>query len=84
MPINRKTRQNEIMTQNNHADTIEKMKKWCLDNYTQGADTMVECWDDSTYLEMIEDEGTDEAWRTLKSLAEIYLDRQNDARNSVF
>jgi hypothetical protein len=28
---------------------IDKMKQWCLDNYEQGADTMVECWDSTDY-----------------------------------
>jgi hypothetical protein len=31
---------------------IDKMKQWCLDNYEQGADTMVECWDSTDYEDL--------------------------------
>lgn len=63
---------------------IEKMKQWCMDNYNCGADTMVECWDDSDYAELFIDQSTKQAWKILKNIASIYLDQQNDARNSAF
>ena len=63
---------------------IEKMKQWCMDNYNNGADTMVECWDDSDYNELFMDVSTKQAWKSLKDIASVYLDQQNDARNSAF
>jgi hypothetical protein len=69
-------------------DTIEQMKQWCMDNYTNGADTMVECWTDQDYANLFVFEGkrktTAQAWKTLKSVAAIYQDQQADARNSAF
>ena len=71
-----------------HTATIEAMKQWCMDNYDKGADTMVECWSDSDYEELFTYEGkpqTDkQAWKTLRAVADVYADRQADARNSAF
>lgn len=71
------------------AQAIEQMKQWSQDNYTNGADTMAECWSTSDYAELFTDhEGNPrtaaQAWDTLKSLATVYAERQADARNSVF
>jgi hypothetical protein len=70
------------------AETIQAMKDWCMENYSQGADTMVECWDTEDYERLFSYEGstvTDaQAWEILKSVAEVYADRQADARNSAF
>jgi hypothetical protein len=68
---------------------IQAMKQWCMDNYENGADTMVECWSDGDYAELfVSCEGepltTAQAWQTLKSVASVYRDRQADARNSAF
>ena len=67
---------------------IEAMKKWCMDNYCNGADTMVECWGDEDYADLFAFEGkaktNAQAWRTLKSISETYQDRQADARKSAF
>lgn len=69
-------------------DTIEQMKQWCLDNYTQGADTMVECWSDQDYADLFTFDGqaktTAEAWDTLKRIAAVYDERKADAHNSEF
>ena len=54
-----------------HAATIEAMKAWCLDNYTNGADTMAECWSDSDYAELFTFEGED------SSSGQIYTDGGN-------
>lgn len=71
-----------------HTATIQAMKQWCEDNYENGADTMVECWDDSDYAELFAFEGkpkTDaQAWATLHAIADVYADRQADSRNSAF
>lgn len=66
-----------------HAETIAEMKAWCLENYENGADTMVECWDTSDYVDNIERCGGDveEAWKVLKAVAGVYADRQADARH---
>jgi hypothetical protein len=72
-----------------HTAVIEAMKQWAIDNYTNGADVIVECWEDSNYEELFTDhEGKPltaaAAWKTLKSVASIYADREADARNSAF
>ena len=75
---------------------IEAMKQWCMENYSNGADTMVECWEHQDYVDLfisydgdpLTPEGADtmakEAWLALKTLAEVYADQQADARNSAF
>ena len=65
-----------------HAETIAAMKAWCLENYESGADTMVECWDDGDYEDLIGRcaGNLEEAWGDLKRLAGIYAERQADAR----
>lgn len=69
-------------------DIIEQMKQWCMDNYENGADTMIECWSDEDYADLFTFEGkaktADEAWHMLKCLASIYKDQQADAENSAF
>lgn len=60
---------------------IKEMKDWCLENYENGADTMVECWDDEDYANLITESPSEEqAWDTLKSVASVYRERQADAR----
>ena len=70
-------------------EQIELMKQWCIDHYEQGADTMVECWSDTDYANLFVDcDGNPrtikQAWESLKDVAEVYADRQADARNSAF
>lgn len=59
---------------------VEEMKQWCVDNYENGADTMVECWDTEDYLELIQEAGAEGAWDILKRVAGVYRERQADAR----
>lgn len=70
------------------AETIQAMKDWCMENYENGADTMVECWSTEDYERLFSFEGKDEtdaqAWETLKTVAAVYADQQADARNSAF
>lgn len=62
-------------------ETIEQMKAWCLENYENGADTMVECWEDEDYANLIDSAPSwEEAWNVLKSVASVYRERQADAR----
>jgi len=70
-------------------EVIEQMKQWCLDNYENGADTMVECWADEDYARLFTNHdgkplSAKAAWKTLKDVAAVYADRQADARNSAF
>jgi hypothetical protein len=59
---------------------IALMKKWCEDNYTNGADTMVECWADEDYAKLFDNTDCAEgAWSTLKDVAGVYAERQADA-----
>lgn len=70
------------------AETIQAMKDWCMENYENGADTMVECWSTEDYERLFSFEGeahTDaQAWEILKAVAAVYADQQADARNSAF
>ena len=61
---------------------IEQLQAWCLENYENGADTMVECWDDAEYQELLDDcDGSvADALDILKSLASIYDEQRADAR----
>jgi hypothetical protein len=64
---------------------IAEMKQWCEDNYSNGADTMVECWSHEDYVDLFFDSLGNhvtpiQAWNTLKSVAEIYAERQADAK----
>lgn len=61
--------------------TIKEMQAWCLENYEAGADTMVECWEEEDYANLItETPSVEQAWDTLKSIASVYRERQADAR----
>lgn len=71
------------------SETIEAMKNWCMENYDQGADTMVECWTDEDYARLfVNHDGKTmserAAWKLLKDIASVYADQQADARNSAF
>ena len=61
------------------AETIDKMKQYCLDKYEEGGDVMVECWSDADWREFCTRWG-DEAWDGLKSLIEYYRVEQTNAR----
>ena len=63
---------------------IQGMKDWCLENYDNGADTMVECWSTDDYFTHIlsyydPDREFEPAWEALKSLASGYREQQADA-----
>lgn len=67
--------------------TIEQMKAWCLANYDNGADTMVECWETEDYEDLINTarrchgrSWKSNAWKTLRSVAAIYKDQQQNAK----
>lgn len=62
-------------------EAVARLKKWCEDNYENGADTMVECWDTEDYERLLKEEPSEaEALERLKQLASIYSERQADAR----
>ena len=67
-------------------EKIAKLKSWCEANYTNGADTMVECWDAKDYADSLarHDGSYRETLATLKAVASVYLDRQANARNERF
>ena len=68
-----------------HETTIAAMKQWCLDHYEQGADTMVECWNNDDYQDLIDrTQTTAQAWEVLRGVADAYADRKADAENSAF
>jgi hypothetical protein len=55
------------------------MKKWCEENYSNGADTMVECWADADYERLLQGNTKRAAWQLLKNLTSIYREQQADA-----
>lgn len=63
-------------------DNIKQLKAWCLENYENGADTMIECWGNEEYQELLDDcDGNlAEALDILRGLASVYADQQADAR----
>lgn len=64
---------------------VQKMKDWAMDNYNNGADTMVECWEDHDYLDILRtSKDLDEAMDVLEGVADVFMDQINDARNSAF
>ena len=61
---------------------IAEAKAWALENYTNGADTLVECWDTSDYADLLAREGSEAAaWDMLKRLCSVWAERQADARS---
>lgn len=65
-------------------DTSEKlatMKQWALDNYTKGADTFVEAYDDKDLLKILADSNGDlaDALDFMQQMASIWSERQADA-----
>lgn len=58
--------------------TVAQLKEWAKANYEKGADTFVECWEDSDYEEVIAEQADPLAF--MKQLAGIYEERQADAR----
>ena len=67
-------------------DYIGRMKEWAEANYENGADTFVECWSTEDYQRCLDNHDGDfgAAMHTLERCADIYLERQADARNSRF
>lgn len=61
-------------------EEIQNLKNWALANYENGADTMVECWEDNDYAQLVRKHGAD-ALTILQRIASVYADRQADARN---
>lgn len=60
---------------------VARMKAWAMENYENGADTFVECWEDGDFLELFSEHGGNfgECMKTLKRMASVYRERQADA-----
>jgi len=64
---------------------VKMMKQWCEENYSNGADTMVECWGDSDYEALFYSCSGGailtkrEAWKRLKAVVSVYRERAADA-----
>lgn len=67
---------------NINATAIAAMQAWCVENYNSGADTMVECWSIDDYAQLIArcDGDIALAWADLKSVADVYAERQADSQ----
>lgn len=62
-------------------EAVKRMKAWAMENYENGADTFVECWETSDYVELFNEHGgvLGECMKTLKRMASVYRERQADA-----
>jgi len=64
---------------------IKRCQEWAEKNYNNGADTIVECWDDADWDRIWEEEGSySSIMSMIKDLADVYKDQQQDAINSAF
>lgn len=65
---------------------IETLKAYAVTNYNNGMDTFVECYDTAEWQELLDECGGDveETKKFMDQLADVYRDRQADARNSAF
>lgn len=65
----------------NRESQIKALKKWALDNYENGADTFVECWEDPDFDKLLNEVhgDYDEALGILTQVAAVYRDHQADA-----
>jgi len=63
------------------AEAIAALKKWCEDNYSNGADTMVECWETKDYEGLLErlNDDYEAALNVLQRLSSVYRDQHADA-----
>jgi hypothetical protein len=63
------------------AEKVAALKQWCENNYSNGADTMVECWETKEYEELLQRCNNDyaTALEVLQRLASVYRDQQADA-----
>jgi len=60
---------------------IARMRAWCQANYSRGADTMVECWEQSDWERHWNDASNyTDAFKILRRVAAVYRDQQADAR----
>jgi hypothetical protein len=69
------------MTRLTTSDKIARLKAWAEENYTKGADTFVECYDDSDWTQLLErcNGSLFEALHCVKRCAAVYRERQADA-----
>jgi hypothetical protein len=68
----------------NDEDWIEKLKKLAMDNYENGGDTMIECWDKSDWLEFIQNNEGKDLVAELKSDMQLMKDREDDIKGEIF
>lgn len=62
------------ISKNIELDTVEKIKKYALNNYNNGLDIIVECWDDKELQELI-DEGRESVVSTLETFMDTNCER---------
>lgn len=70
----------------NTKTNIDILKAYAEANYNNGMDTLVECYDTAEWQELLDDSSgdVDEAKKLMDELAEVFRDRQADARNSAY
>jgi hypothetical protein len=66
-------------------ESIAAMKKWALDNYDTGGDTVVECWGDAEWNEHWEEYPTHaKAFKELKYLCKLWKEHGDEIRATAF
>lgn len=67
-------------------NSISTLIAYAEANYTNGMDTFVECYSVADYQELLDENGGDvDATKAfMDEIADVYRDRQADARNSSF
>lgn len=62
-------------------ESIKKCKKWAMDNYEKGADAIVECWDDSDWDRVWDEEGSfTKMMKAVKESAGLWVEQNLNAR----
>lgn len=57
-------------------EVVKRMKKYALDNYSNGGDAIYETWDNEYYIEFFQEDP--ETWRSrMQQLFEIHEERRH-------
>ena len=60
---------------------IEIFEKWAIKHYNNGADTIVECWEQEDFAALLKTHNNSviSSLRLLRRIASVYAERQADA-----
>jgi hypothetical protein len=65
---------------------VADLKQWCIDNYEQGGDRMIECWGTDEYLKILElnDNNYDKALADIKEVAASWVEKRIEQESEIF